>query len=87
MELKTDGGIYLTRETYREYVEKVMEKQAKAAVVAMMKACVEDDIDPKKATAAVNDALHLQAQTLQNMERELFGKPVTQDEEAKKEND
>lgn len=85
MELKTDGGIYLTKEEYRKCVEKVMEKQAKAAFIAMMKACVENDIDPKKATGAVNDALHLQAQALQNMERELFGKPVTQDEEAKKE--
>ena len=85
MELKTDGGIYLTKEEYRKNVEKVMDRQAKMAIMAVIKTMIEEDLDPKKVQDGVNQALGLQVQALGAMERALFGKPVKQDEEAKKE--
>ena len=84
MELKTDGGIYITREEYREKVTKVMNKQSKLALVAVAGLLVsEEGIDPKKVEEGVNQALSLQMQALANMERALFGKPIKKDEEAK----
>lgn len=85
MELKTDGGIYITKEEYRAHVIKVMNRQSKEAMLAMLVACLGEDMDTDKAQGAVKDALKLQLQALANMERELFGTPVEKDEEATKE--
>lgn len=85
MELKTDGGIYITKEEYREHVKKVMDRQSKEAMLAMLVACLGEDMDTDKAQDAVKDALKLQLQALANMERELFGAPAKKDEEATKE--
>ena len=80
MELKTDGGIYITKELYRKYVKKVMNSQVKCATLATLFACVEGD-DPEKVTGAVKDALNLQLQVLKHMENELFGTAQDDDEE------
>lgn len=85
MELKTDGGIYITQEEYREHVIKVMDRQSKEAMVAMLVACLGEGMDTDKAHGAVKDALKLQLQALANMERELFGETAKKDEEATQE--
>lgn len=82
MELKTDGGIYLTKEEYRKNVEKVMDRQRKMALIACMGALLEG-ISTEQVEDGVNQALALQIQALENMERVLFGKPAKKDEEAK----
>ena len=74
MELKTDGGIYLTKKEYRKNVTKVMDRQTKLALVAVARSMMDDDIDSEKIESAVNQALGLQMQALENMERVLFGK-------------
>ena len=84
MELKTDGGIYITREEYKKFVEKVMDRQAKAAMMATLITCIKNGIDPDNVADGANSALNLQKQALDNMERLLFGK-VAQEEEAKDE--
>lgn len=85
MELKTDGGIYLTKEEYRKSVKKVMDRQCAEATVAMFAVSIsEDEKVTKAAHGAVRDALKLQLQVLVNMERELFGEPDKKDEETEK---
>lgn len=82
MELKTDGGIYITKDLYRKYVKKIMHGQMKCASLATLFACLEGD-DPDKVTGAVKDALNLQLQVLKYMEDELFGKPEKGEDEEK----
>ena len=81
MELKTDGGIYLTKELYRKYVKKVMSNQMKFAVMGTIIACLEADIDPDNAKESAKDALNLQVQVLKEMEDALFGNPEKDEEE------
>lgn len=86
MELKTDGGIYLTKEEYRKNVTKVMNRQRALALAAVIGTVLEGEIDPKQVEDGVNQALSLQVQALESMERLLFGKPSkkAKDEEAEK---
>ena len=84
MELKTDGGIYLTREEYRKSVEKVMDRQSKLSLLAVAQAMIEEHIDPEKLQDGMNHALMLQVQALQNMERVLFGKEPKDEWEKEK---
>ena len=81
MELKTDGGIYLTREEYRKSVEKVMDRQSTLSLIAVAQAMIEEHIDPEKLQDGMNQALLLQVQALQNMERVLFGKEDKEEKE------
>jgi len=81
MELKTDGGIYLTKELYRKYVKKVMHNQMRFAAMGTIIACLEADIDPENASQSAKDALTLQVQVLKEMEDALFGNPEKDEEE------
>ena len=83
MELNAEGGIYLTREEYRKCVDKVMDRQAKMALIATLETVLGNGIDPEKVADSVNQALGLQVQALENMERVLFGK-ATKKQEADK---
>lgn len=83
MELKTDGGIYLTREEYREKVTKVMNRQSRLALEAVAGILLEGGIDVQQVEDVTNQALALQIQALENMEKVLFGKPSKQDKGAK----
>lgn len=87
MELKTDGGIYLTKEEYRKNVTKVMNRQRALAMAAVIGTVLEGEIDPKQVEDGVNQALGLQVQALENMERALFGKPSKKDKDEEAEKD
>lgn len=84
MELKTDGGIYITKDEYRNGVKKVMDRQIKEACIAGLITCIESDLDPDKANGTIRDALKLQLQALENLEKVLFGTSVKKDEEVTK---
>lgn len=81
MELKTDGGIYLTKEDYRKLVIEIMQREKEACLAACLIQALENKIDPKVALEAGQDALKLQLDVLHEMEKKLFGKKKKEEPE------
>ena len=78
MELKTDDAKVITRALYRELVEKVMEREKKAAEVAihmdmLFHTLADEEVDVKAVTEHANTALRLQINALMRLEHEIFG--------------
>ena len=78
MELKTDGGIYITKELYRKEVLKIMREEKKQAALGATMFLIEHggEINKKllkEVEEHAKDALNLQWSVLQQMEEALFG--------------